>query len=91
MYLCYFPTEPHRTYGKMFARAYPANNFSNLNICDFFCNFVIFNAIMINVNNIAGIRKMTDAQQCVLCQYKIQVDKLVDFDRQISEGQLFSK
>ena len=44
------------------------------------------------INNIANIRKkMAGARLCVLPQYTIKVNKLIDFDRQISDGNLCSK
>ena len=35
--------------------------------------------------------KMAGARLCVLRQYTIQVNKLIDFDRQVSDGYLCSK
>ena len=60
-------------------------NFINLNICHFFA-ILLFLTLLVYMDKFASIRKMADAQQCVLRQYTIQVNKLVDFDRQISEG-----
>ena len=40
------------------------------------------------INNIANIGKMAGAWLCVLRQYTIHVNKLIDFDRQISDGYL---
>ena len=41
--------------------------------------------------NIANIGKMAGARFCVLGKYTIQVNKLIGFDRQISDGYLCSK
>ena len=41
---------------------------------------VLFLTLLLRVNNISSIGKMADAQGCVLRQYTIQVNKLIDFD-----------
>ena len=51
-----------------------------------FFALLLFKMILKDVNNISSIGKMVDEQRCVSRQYKMPVNKKVDFDRQISEG-----